>query len=220
MEVTSFTSKGQVQSRRSFGNVSASGRVAVLSSRWSAITLRCGSAVRLRAFRAAFRRNAFGWSGMCKAIERLNEAVAEIERMARGDPALAGEGAVLLLERPSPAVSGIDSSSGMLGNATTGVVEETVPVIAAGRSASSTAPARKVARAPLRRHPGRRSTLYRIPGRALGRPVCGSGIGVALGGPAPAARSTRHDRPHEWHLCLLPVRHAVLQCTGPRRPVR
>jgi hypothetical protein len=82
------------------------------------------------AFRASFRRNAFGWSGTRKAIERLNEAVAEIERMARADPALAGEGAVLLLERLSPAVSGIDSSSGALGNATAGVVEKMVPLIA------------------------------------------------------------------------------------------
>ena len=45
------------------------------------------------AFRASLRRNAFGWSGTRKAIERLNEAVGEIERVARTDPALAGEGA-------------------------------------------------------------------------------------------------------------------------------
>ena len=83
------------------------------------------------AFRASFRRNAFGWSGTRKAIERLNEAVSEIERVARTDPALAGEGAVLLLEKLSPAVSGIDSSSGALGNATAGVVEKMVPLIAA-----------------------------------------------------------------------------------------
>lgn len=83
------------------------------------------------AFRASFRRNAFGWRGTRKAIERLNEAVGEIERMARTDPALAGEGAVLLLEKLSPAVSQIDSSSGALGNATHGVVEKMVPLIAA-----------------------------------------------------------------------------------------
>ena len=83
------------------------------------------------AFRASFRLRAFGWSGTRKAIERLNEAVGEIERMARTDPALAGEGAVLLLERLSPAVSDIDSSSGALGNATAGVVEKMVPLIAA-----------------------------------------------------------------------------------------
>ena len=79
------------------------------------------------AFRASLRRNTFGWSGTRKAIERLNEAVGEIERMARTDPALAGEGAVLLLEKLSPAVNQIDSSSGALGNATNGVVEKMVP---------------------------------------------------------------------------------------------
>ncbi|MBE0546167.1 MAG: hypothetical protein IH627_00610 [Rubrivivax sp.] len=83
------------------------------------------------AFRASFRRNAFGWRGTRKAIERLNEAVGEIERVARTDPALAGEGAVLLLEKLSPAINQIDSSSGALGNATNGVVERMVPLIAA-----------------------------------------------------------------------------------------
>ena len=83
------------------------------------------------AFRASFRRRAFGWSATRKAIERLNEAVGEIERMARTDPALAGEGAVLLLEKLSPAVSDIDSSSGALGNATAAVVEKMAPLIAA-----------------------------------------------------------------------------------------
>jgi len=83
------------------------------------------------AFRAGLRRNAFGWKGTRKAIERMNEAVGEIERVARTDPALAGEGAVLLLEKLSPAVNQIDSSSGSLGNATNGVVEKMVPLIAA-----------------------------------------------------------------------------------------
>nr|MBA2724116.1 hypothetical protein [Methylibium sp.]MBA3590117.1 hypothetical protein [Methylibium sp.] len=68
--------------------------------------------------------------GARKAIERLNGAVGEIERMARSDAALAGEGAVLLLETLSPAVN-IDSSSGALGNATAGVVETLAPLIAA-----------------------------------------------------------------------------------------
>jgi hypothetical protein len=83
------------------------------------------------AFRARFRRRAFGWRGTRKAIERLNEAVGEIERMARTDPALAGEGAVLLLQKLSPALNDIDSSSGALGSATAGVVETLAPLIAA-----------------------------------------------------------------------------------------
>ena len=85
------------------------------------------------AFRARFRRQAFGWSGTRKAIERLNEALREIEHVAHSDPALAAEGAVLLLEKLSPAVGHIDSSSGALGNATAGVVETLVPLIAAAQ---------------------------------------------------------------------------------------
>jgi hypothetical protein len=81
-------------------------------------------------FRSRFRRDAFGWSGTRKAIERIREAVGEIERMAHVDPVLAGEGAVLLLEKLSPALRSIDSSSGALGNATAGVVETLVPLIA------------------------------------------------------------------------------------------
>jgi hypothetical protein len=81
------------------------------------------------AFRASLKRHAFGWKGTRKAVERLSEAVAEIERMARSDPALAGDGAVLLLEKLSPAVSDIDSSSGALGNTTAGVVERMLPLI-------------------------------------------------------------------------------------------
>jgi len=92
------------------------------------------------AFRASLRRRAFGWSGTAKAIDRLNAAVAEIAAMARTDPALAGEGAVLLLEKVSPAVCEIDSSSGALGNATHSLVETLVPIIAA---APATAPTRQ-----------------------------------------------------------------------------
>ena len=83
------------------------------------------------AFKASFRRNAFGWRGSRKAIERLDEALGEIARMARTDPALAGEGAVLLLEKVSPALCGVDSSSGALGSAMEAVVQTLAPQIAA-----------------------------------------------------------------------------------------
>ena len=62
-----------------------------------------------------------------------------IEGIARFDAALAGEGAVLLLEKLSPALSDIDSSSGSLGNAAAGLVDTLVPLIA-------TAPVPKAAR--------------------------------------------------------------------------
>lgn len=81
------------------------------------------------AFRARFRRTAFGWRGTKLAIERIHEALAEIRAVARQDPAAAADGAVLFLEKLSPALSQIDSSSGALGNATYSAVQELVPLI-------------------------------------------------------------------------------------------
>lgn len=73
------------------------------------------------AFRARFRRTAFGWKGTKLSIERIHEALAEIRAVACHDPASAAEGAVLFLEKPSPALNQIDSSSGVMGNATADV---------------------------------------------------------------------------------------------------
>ena len=80
-------------------------------------------------FRARFRRTAFGWKGTKLAIERIHEALTEIRAVARQDPAAAAEGAVLFLEKLSPALNQIDSSSGALGNATYSAVRELVPLI-------------------------------------------------------------------------------------------
>lgn len=82
------------------------------------------------AFRTRFRRAAFGWKGSRLAIERIHDALTEIRTAARHDPATAAEGAVLLLEKLSPALCQVDSSSGALGSATYAAVEELVPVIA------------------------------------------------------------------------------------------
>jgi hypothetical protein len=81
------------------------------------------------AFRTRLRRAAFGWKGSRLAIERIHEAVAEIRAVARQDPAAAAEGAVLFLERVSPALSQVDSSSGALGHATHAAVQDLVPLI-------------------------------------------------------------------------------------------
>lgn len=80
-------------------------------------------------FRARFRRGAFGWKGTQLAIGRINEALTEIRAVARHDIACAAEGAVLLLEKLSPALCQIDSSSGTLGNATYAAVQELAPLI-------------------------------------------------------------------------------------------
>ena len=82
------------------------------------------------AFRTRLRRAAFGWAGSKLAIRRIDEALAEIRIVARHDQAAAAEGAVLLLEKLSPALCQVDSSSGALGNATHSAVETLVPFIA------------------------------------------------------------------------------------------
>ena len=58
-------------------------------------------------FTSRFRRHAFGWRSQ-PAIQRIHQAVSEIKKIARRDPLLGGEGAVLLLERISPALENVD----------------------------------------------------------------------------------------------------------------
>lgn len=82
------------------------------------------------AFRSRFRRGAFGWKGSRLAIDRISEALTEIRAVARQDPAAAAEGAVAFLEKLSPALCQVDSSSGALGNATYSAVQELTPLIA------------------------------------------------------------------------------------------
>jgi hypothetical protein len=82
------------------------------------------------AFRARFRASAFGWKSQ-PAITRVREAVAEIKKVARSDSLVAADGAVLFLERVSPALAQVDSSSGAIGSAVNRAIEELVAVIAA-----------------------------------------------------------------------------------------
>jgi len=79
-------------------------------------------------FTARFRRHAFGWRSK-PAITRIREAVAEIRKTARKDPVLGAEGAVLLLEKLSPALEHVDSSSGAIGTAVNNAIETLVPII-------------------------------------------------------------------------------------------
>jgi hypothetical protein len=79
-------------------------------------------------FAARFRRNAFAWRSQ-PAIERVREAVVEIRKVARRDPVLAAEGAVLFLEK-APALEHVDSSSGSIGTAVNHAIEELVSIIA------------------------------------------------------------------------------------------
>jgi hypothetical protein len=81
-------------------------------------------------FKARFRVHAFGWKSQ-PAIQRIKEAVSEIKKGARRDPVLAADGAVTFLERLSPALEHVDSSSGAIGTAVDKAIRALVPMIAA-----------------------------------------------------------------------------------------
>ncbi len=80
-------------------------------------------------FKARFRRNAFGWKSQ-PAIKRIREAVSEIKKMARRDKVLGAEGAVIFLEKVSPALEHVDSSSGAIGSAVNNAIDALVEIIA------------------------------------------------------------------------------------------
>jgi len=80
-------------------------------------------------FKARFRRRAFGWRSQ-PPIRRIKEAVSEIKKVRRKDPVLAAEGAIAFLERISPALEQVDSSSGAIGTAVNRAIDQLVPIIA------------------------------------------------------------------------------------------
>ena len=80
-------------------------------------------------FPARFRTGAYGWKASRLACQRLREAVSEIRKVARKDPAIGAGGAVRLLEKLWPALEYIDSSSGSLGSAVNAVLEALIPII-------------------------------------------------------------------------------------------
>ena len=79
-------------------------------------------------FAPPFRRHAFGWRADTP-IQRIKEALSEIKQVARKEPLLAAEGAVTLLEKLSPALAQVDSSSGALGSAVNKAIDTLVPLI-------------------------------------------------------------------------------------------
>lgn len=81
-------------------------------------------------FKPRFRRRAFGWRSQ-PAIQRVKESVAEIKKVARTDASLAAEGAVAFIERLSPALENVDSSSGAIGTAVNNAIATLVPLVAA-----------------------------------------------------------------------------------------
>ena len=83
------------------------------------------------AFRPRFRANAFGWKASKLASQRLKEALTEIKAVARVDPLIAADGAIVLMEKIWPALAHVDSSSGALGNAVNKTVHELVDIVVA-----------------------------------------------------------------------------------------
>ena len=79
-------------------------------------------------FRARFRRHAFGWRSQ-PAIRRIREAVSEIKKVGRTNKVLAADGAVLFLEKVSPALEHVDSSSGAIGTAVNNAIDALVKII-------------------------------------------------------------------------------------------
>ena len=82
-------------------------------------------------FPTRIRPNSFTWKSSSTAAARIKEAVAEIKTVSRNDPAAAAEGAVRLIERLSPALEHVDSSSGAIGTAVNRAIEALVPIISA-----------------------------------------------------------------------------------------
>jgi hypothetical protein len=88
-------------------------------------------------FKARFRRFAFGWRSQ-PAIRRVKEAVREIRSVARRDPLLAADGAVAFIERISPALEHVDSSSGAIGTAVNNALRELVAIVASAPADAGT----------------------------------------------------------------------------------
>ena len=80
-------------------------------------------------FAPRFRRAAFGWKSTTPIL-RIKEALTEIKSVAKKEPVLAAEGAVLFLEKLAPAIEQVDSSSGGIGSAVNRAIETLVPIIA------------------------------------------------------------------------------------------
>lgn len=88
------------------------------------------------AFKSRFRAGAFGWRSD-RAIARIAEAVREIKHVARTDPVLAADGAVVFVQRLVPAIANVDGSSGAMGSAVNHAIRDLAALIAAAPAAAS-----------------------------------------------------------------------------------
>lgn len=81
-------------------------------------------------FTKYFRSGVYSWKGSALASSRIKEAIKEILAVAKNDPALAAEGAVVFIEKCWRALEHIDSSSGAIGNAVNKALFELAEVVA------------------------------------------------------------------------------------------
>lgn len=81
-------------------------------------------------FPTYFRANVYAWHGSQKASKRIKETISEIKRLHKKEPEVACEGIVRFIEKLSPALSHIDSSSGQIGNAVYNAIEILAPIFA------------------------------------------------------------------------------------------
>ena len=88
-------------------------------------------------FKARFRRHAFGWRSQ-PAIQRIKQAVSEINKVSRKNRMIGAEGTVSFLERISPALECVDSSSGAIGTAVNNAIAELLPIVASAPADANT----------------------------------------------------------------------------------
>jgi len=80
-------------------------------------------------FARRLKPHAFKWRSQLP-IRRIKEALSEINKAAKKDPVSGAEGAVLFLEKISPAIDRVDSLSGAIGTTVNHAIEALVPIIA------------------------------------------------------------------------------------------
>ena len=80
------------------------------------------------AFKARFRARAYG-QDLALPENGSRRQSARSDFVAKSDRVVAAEGCVSLMERLWPALQGIDTSSGALGGAVSGALDELIPIL-------------------------------------------------------------------------------------------
>ncbi len=168
-------------------------------------------------FKARFRRHAFGWKSQ-PAIQRIKQAVARDQegRDAR-TPCSPPRAPCAFLERLSPALEHVDSSSGAIGTAVNNAIAE---LVADHRErARRREDARRLARAAVGGARGGRDPLHRAARRPLGRALRLEGGRLGVGRP-PARHHAHGAQPRPEPARPLPRDVRLPERALPRRALR